>query len=351
MTHYPRGSKALLGMFHRFQPEDMLLWLERHGVDTHIEADGRIFPETNDSQTILDCFTKTAHQLGIKLFTSCGIKAITHNPSEGFTLTDRNEKNHHHTHVILATGYSPPGWKLAKSLGHTIIDPVPSLFPFKLEQSYLEGLQGISVTSVKGKIRWGKAVSKATHEAEGACLITHQGLSGPLIYRLSAKGAHDLHAQGYQAKITIDWLPSLTENSLRDALQTLFYKTEANKLSSNTSFEGLSKRLWIAMLEHAGIHLDAKANTVSKKSCNKLIELLKRSEFNIIGKSPSKEEFVSCGGVALNEVDTRRMESKRVPNLYLGGEILNIDGLTGGFNFQACWSAGAIIGKALLNKE
>jgi len=344
--YYPRGQKELRSLFARFQPRDTITWFENHGLPLKTENDNRLFPRSNQSQDVIDLFLDMAEKYRIQLRTQSRVDRIQVNAGK-FEL-HAHGKAEIYDICILSTGFSPPGWKLAESLSHSIIPPVPSLFPFVVKSPVLEGLQGISLPLVAGKLTTighsGKALNQ---QAEGALLITHTGLSGPLIYRLSAWGARELSEARYQARLQLDLIPHLTEEEARQALQTTLYQHQAKKKLENSSFETIPNRLWLSILVDVGVNLDERCETVGKKSLNQILERLKRLQLTVSGKSPSKEEFVSCGGVPLKEVDFKTMQSRLVPHLYFGGEILNIDGLTGGFNFQACWSAGWVISEGL----
>ncbi|HEY9686178.1 MAG TPA: NAD(P)/FAD-dependent oxidoreductase [Coleofasciculaceae cyanobacterium] len=342
---YPRGQKELRSLFTRFQPRDTMTWFENRGLQLKTEPDGRVFPVTDRSQDVIGLFLDQAEKLRIRLRTQTRVESITH--QNGQFMIASQGKAEPFDACILSTGYSPPGWKLAENLGHTILPPVPSLFPFTVKDPVISGLQGISLPHVRGRLTVDTHGKPQKLEAEGALLITHTGLSGPVIYRLSAWGARALAEVRYQARLQLDLLPELEEEPLRNALQKLLMETEAKKKLENTHFPPLPNRLWLSLLSASGANLDDRGEFVSKKTLNRLVETLKRLPLAVSGKSPSKEEFVSCGGVPLKEVDFKTMQSRRVPNLYFGGEILDIDGLTGGFNFQACWSEGWAISEAL----
>ncbi len=344
---YPRGQKELRSLFSRFQPRDTMRWFENHGLPLKVETDNRVFPRSDSSQDVIALFLDLAEKYRIQIRTQTRVEGLEAQADGRFSLTAKGQAEIYDV-CILSTGFSPPGWKLAQALGHTVLPPVPSLFPFVVKAPVITGLQGISMPLVNGKLITKSEDGKThTQQAEGAILITHTGLSGPVIYRLSAWGARELAAARYQAKLQLDLVPHLSEDELRQILQALLYKNDAKKKLENTSFESIPNRLWLALLADAGAKLDERAETTSKKTFNTLIERLKRLQLSVSGKSPSKEEFVSCGGVLLKETDFKTMQSRKVPSLFFGGEIMNIDGLTGGFNFQACWSAGWAISEAL----
>lgn len=345
IEYYPRGQKELRSLFARFQPRDTVNWFQSRGLRLKTEEDGRIFPVSDNSQDVIDLFLALAREYGIEVRTQSRVEGIERQ-DDGFRVYSRGKAEVFDA-CVLATGYSPPGWKLAESLGHQIIPPVPSLFPFTVKSPVLEGLQGIALLRASGKLTVKLSERTEKLQAEGPLLITHTGLSGPLIYRLSAWGAKALADNRYQGALQLDLLPDAEEEALRRDLHQLLTVTEGRKKLANISFSPLPNRLWLSLLVDSGANPEEKGESVSKKVINRLVEGIKRLPLAVSGKSPSKEEFVSCGGVPLKEVDFKTMQSRLVPGLYFGGEILNIDGLTGGFNFQACWSGGWAISESL----
>ncbi len=346
---YPRGARELRSLFSKFQPRDTMAWFERRGLALKTEPDGRVFPVSNSSQSVVDVLLTEAQKHGVQLRTGVRVSHIERlEATNGFTIITDDNKREDYDICLLSTGYSAPGWKLAADLGHPVSAPAPSLFPFTVKSPVIEGLQGISLNHAAGQLsRPEEGGGKVGPREEGALLITHTGLSGPLIYRLSARSARELSEMRYQARIRLDLLPGLSDDALREKLMQLWKTEDARKKIENTRLEPLSQRLWLSLLEAAGLDLEQRAETVSLKDLGRLIERLKRLDLPITGKSPSKEEFVSCGGVSRKSVDFKTMQSRLVPNLYFAGEILDIDGLTGGFNFQACWSAAWVISEAL----
>lgn len=342
---YPRGQRELKSLFARFQPKDTVAWFRERGLKVKTESDGRIFPVTDDSQSVIELFQTLARRLNIQLRTQSRVTAIQKS-GDLFTITVGGKSQSFEVCVI-TTGYSPTGWQIIQSLGHPILPAVPSLFPLTIKNPVLTGLQGIALTEARGKLIVSDAGKPNTFNAEGPVLITHTGLSGPLIYRLSAWGARALSESRYQAKLVLDCLPSTSEEALRNRLYQLFNGFEGKKNVGNLSLEPFPGRLWQAFLTASGISLEAKAETVGKKALPRLAETIKRLPLDVTGKSPSKEEFVSCGGVSLKTVDFKTLESKQVNGLFFAGETLDIDGLTGGFNFQACWSGGWVVSEAL----
>lgn len=294
IKNYPRGGKELLGPFHKFQPKDTIAWFESRGVPLKTEADGRMFPTTNSSQTIIDALLNEAHRLGIHLQIRQHIISIFH--ADGlFHIQMRDGTSLLAKKLILATGSSPEGYRFAESLGHTIQPPVPSLFTFNVPTSRLSHLSGIAVQHAT------VSLPEIGMKQSGPLLITHFGFSGPAVLKLSAWAARELHALQYKTTIQIDWVPDISTEEIKKADKP-----------------PLPKNLW-KVLTHSTLHNDT---------------------YQMDGKTTHKEEFVTCGGVTLKEVDFRTMQSKRLPGLFFAGEILNIDGVTGGFNFQNAWTTG-----------
>lgn len=339
IQNYPRGSKALLGPFSRFQPLDTIEWFKSRGVELKTESDGRIFPITDSSETIAQCLQEAASRLNVEIRTTQGVNAIT--PVEdGFQLTLGNGELFHCHRLLLACGSNIKMWDLLKSLGHTIIPPVPSLFTFNTPDSPLLELAGVSVSKVRAKIK------DTTLEQTGPLLITHWGFSGPAILKLSAWGARILHEKQYKALLEINWLPDITQNELKE--QLLEFKTlSPARLVANEGPSILPRNLWKKLIERAEVPGTLRWSHLSSSLLQKMVQQLSASTFEIDGKSTYKDEFVTCGGVALNEVDFKTMQSKCIPHLYFAGEILDIDGVTGGFNFQNAWTTAYIAGNAV----
>jgi predicted Rossmann fold flavoprotein len=342
IKNYPRGSKALLGPFHRFGTQQTLDWFERHGVDTHTEMDGRIFPVTNDSETILECLEGAAYRLGIEVRTSTRVEYIlppdTQNDTFRVVLAD--DEILEAEAVLVAAGSSPAVWQWLYDLGHTIIKPVPSLFTFNIRDPRLTGLSGISVADAEVKI-----VGEKSLQAKGALLITHWGLSAPSILRLSAWGARRLHELNYQFDIAINWAGGYSQKDILAHLHELKIETPKRQINNYQQFD-LPSRLWQRLVAAAKI-----AETQTWANCTKvemqaLAEQIGNTIMSVKGKSTFKEEFVTAGGVSLDEVDFSRFESRLHKNLFLAGEILDIDAITGGFNFQAAWTGGFHAGTA-----
>lgn len=327
---YPRGNKALRSVFHQFQPGDTIAWFDERGIALKIEEDNRMFPETDDSQTIIDCFLAEAQQYNVKVYTQTGVQSITQDPDTKKWLVKTESSNFQSTALMMASGSSQQVWGLLEQLGHRIEKPVPSLFTFRIKDARLEGLSGISVENTE---IW---VEKTNLNECGPLLITHKGLSAPAILKISAWGARQLHDMNYQFQLKVNWLADFNPEEMKEELIRL-KETHPKKTVLNTKAFDLPKRLWEQLCAHA---IDTKKNwaDLNKKEIHKLAEELCACRFQVNGKNTFKDEFVTCGGIDLNEVDFKNMESKLFPKLYFAGEVLDIDALTGGFNFQAAWS-------------
>jgi predicted Rossmann fold flavoprotein len=341
VQNYPRGGKALRGAFSRFQPKDTIEWFRQRQVVLKTEADGRMFPTTDDSATIADCLLETARYAGVKLFTSATVKAIE-KVGEQFHVTLKSGQVLLADRVLMATGGSPQGYALVKGLGHTIESPVPSLFTFNIKDDRIADLAGVSVSPVAVKLQAGEQKLEQT----GPLLITHWGMSGPAILKLSAWGARALHDAGYKATLTVNWLPNHHPETLKKEL--LMVKGQLSKRAIATSCPVMMpRRLWESLIITAGITPQTRWAELSSKALNLLIQELLQGQYQVRGKGVFKEEFVTCGGICLKEVDFKTMMSKVVSGLYFAGEILDIDGVTGGFNFQSAWTTGWLAGQAM----
>jgi hypothetical protein len=339
---FPRGERALIAPFKQFQASDTVAWFESHGVKLKIESDGRMFPTTNSSQTIVDCLLNSAHKAGVKLKTNCGVESAVKKSGSGFEMKLSHGEILSCDKLLLAIGgcRTPALGQLAVSLGHSLEMPVPSLFTFHVGTPWLRELAGVSVENVEASVPGTKLRER------GALLLTHWGLSGPAILRLSAWGARIFHGKNYQFMLQINWLPHLIEEKLAAEFQAR-RKSQSAKLIVNFPIAPLPARLWEQLVLASGIARDTRWSAFSGAAQHKLIQQLLRSEFPVTGKSLNKDEFVTCGGVRLNEVNFKTMESKICPGLFFAGEILDIDGITGGFNFQAAWTTGWIAGRAM----
>lgn len=338
---YPRGERALISPLHRFSAADTVAWFERRGVRLKTEEDGRMFPITDSSGTVIDCLLYEARTAGVRLFPRKGVDAVGRTDA-GFELQLAGGKTTTCDRLLLATGgtRSAGGAQLAESLGHVLAPPVPSLFSFHIGEGWLRSLPGISVEQVEAK------VPACRLRERGPILITHQGVSGPVILRLSAWGARGLHELDYQFPLHMNWLPGSTLESVRTQLLEL-RRTAPRKLVINSPFAAVPLRLWEKLSQLAGIDSAVRGTTLSREQANALASLLVRTELTVNGKSLNKDEFVTCGGVKLSDVNFKTMESRIVPGLYFAGELLDVDGITGGFNFQAAWTTGWIAGNAM----
>ena len=341
---YPRGEKELLGPFNRFACGDTIDWFEKRGVSTKIEEDGRMFPTSDDSQTVIDCLWSAARKAGVKVYTNTPLKNIKAPTLAGKTWAiETNHQTLHAHKLMLATGSSPSMWDLLAQLGHQIVPPVPSLFTFNIKDARLSDLLGVSVPLAEVQVEGQKLRSS------GPLLITHWGLSGPAILKLSAWGARELAALNYRFIVRVNWIMSKTE-STREDLEALKQEDGRKMVMANAQF-GLANRLWKRLVQAAGIREDKRWADLSKKEIQALSEELTQGRFQVNGKSTFKEEFVTAGGVDLKEVDFKTFESKLFPGLFFAGEVLNIDAITGGFNFQAAWTGGWIAGEAMAKLE
>jgi hypothetical protein len=341
---YPRGERALISAFGKFQARDTVAWFEDRGVKLKAEGDGRMFPVTDSSQTVIDCLLNSARRAGIQLKTNCGVETAVKTPGGGFEITLSNDEKMSCDKLLLSTGgcRTPALGQLAVSLGHQLEPPVPSLFTFHVAAPWLRDLAGVSVEKVEASVVGSKLRER------GPLLLTHWGLSGPVILRLSAWGARQLHAKNYAFPLQINWLPDSDDQTIADELQTR-RNSQPAKLVTNLPIAPLPARLWEQLVLAAGLAPELRWSGLSRAGQHQLIQQLLRSEFPVTGKSLNKDEFVTCGGVKLSEVNFKTMESKICPGLFFAGEVLDIDGITGGFNFQSAWTTGWLAGKAMAN--
>lgn len=334
---YPRGEKELRGPFHQFCSGDTVEWFEKHDVELKIEDDGRMFPVSDSSQTIIDCFLSATQKLGIDVLTSQSVQSIY--KGENYWKVDTNHESYSCQRLVMTTGSNPKVWDMLKNVGHTIIPPVSSLFTFNIKDKRIKDLMGISsLAQVK--------VKNTKLEATGPLLITHWGMSGPGILRLSAWGAVILAEKNYQFAILINWLPDTTIEEVIDQLKELKLE-HAKKIVAKKSPFDMPNRLWESLVLASGITEEAKWADISKNQLYNLATQLTIGEFQVNGKSTFKEEFVTAGGIDLKEINFKTMESKLHEGLFFAGEIVNIDAITGGFNFQNAWTSGFIIATKL----
>ena len=374
IASYPRGGKALRGAFSRFQPQDTVDWYARRGVRLKTEADGRMFPVTDNSETIVSCLTRAAQEAGVTVKTRSPVthiekvtaekvtaEKVAHATSEAemlpeFNIHFRNGGSVRCDRLLITTGSSPIGHRIARSLGHTIEPPVPSLFTLNVADKRLHQLSGVAVDSANTRL---KAVptdvpaSKAEQRQlkslvqTGPLLITHWGFSGPAVLKLSAWGARWLHGQKYRATLVVNWLPDCSQAQVRSQLMQAKSEGSKRAVSRYSPFEPLSKRLWQYLLTRAELDDALTWANLSKKQMNRLVQEITQGHYAVAGKGIFKEEFVTCGGVRLKEVNFKTMESRLCPGLYFAGEVLDIDGITGGFNFQSAWTTSWLAGNAI----
>lgn len=329
---YPRGEKELRGPFNTFSAGDTIEWFEKRGVPIKTEDDGRMFPVTNSSQTIIDCFMAEAKRLNIQILYGESLQSL-YNAGDYWKVTT-NKETFLARKLVMATGSNPKIWDMLQTLGHTIVPPVPSLFTFNIKDARIKNLMGVSsMATVK--------VKGTRLEASGPLLITHWGMSGPAILRVSAWGARELSAKNYQFTLQVNWLNDTDAEDCEAVLKQLKQDNAKKTVSKKSPFD-FPNRLWESITTAAQIPDDTQWANLSGKQLQALVQQLTNAEFQVNGKSTFKDEFVTAGGVDLKEINFKTMESKLLPNLYFAGEIVNIDAITGGFNFQNAWTAGFI---------
>lgn len=359
VKNYPRGEKELLGPFHSYACGDTVAFFEKRGIELKIEPDGRMFPVSDSSQTIIDCFLSESSRLGVQVLRHSAVTHIERLENGQWKVTTIK-----HTYtcqkIVLATGSNPKIWKILEELGHRIEPAVPSLFTFNCSDKRISGIPGISTYAqvdvfenrpIGLKVTTGlksQASKKPLLSSDGPVLITHWGLSGPAILKLSAWGARVLHEMGYRFKIRVNWLPDYSFEGLLGLLMEV-KEVEAKKTVLRTRAVDVPRRLWINLVGAAGIQKTDKWADTSKKKLEALAAQLTECELKVEGKSTFKEEFVTAGGVDLKEVNFKTFESKIVPGMFFAGEVINVDAITGGFNFQNAWTGGYLVAKALAN--
>ncbi|MDF1698034.1 MAG: NAD(P)/FAD-dependent oxidoreductase [Saprospiraceae bacterium] len=338
---YPRGGKKLKKAFHRFNTSDTMEWFEKRNVPLLIQEDGCVFPVSQSSQSIIDCFLSEARRLCIDIQTGMGVKKMME-VDNGLELTFSKEGNppQRFDKVIVATGGSPKRTGLAwlEELGHRIEEPVPSLFTFNMPNESITKLMGIVVKETQVKIQGEKLIS------DGPLLITHWGMSGPAILKLSAFGARILADKGYEFQVQVNWANERNNNDVLHYISSLSSQHQ-KKMIGNIKPYGLQERLWHYLLERCSIAVDRRWGELGGKSLNKIVNILTNDTYAVKGKTTFKEEFVTCGGVSLKSIDLATMESKKCKNLYFAGEVMDIDAITGGYNFQAAWTTAFIAGE------
>lgn len=366
VKNYPRGEKELLGPFHTHFTGDTVAFFEEKGIPLKIEEDGRMFPVSNSSQTIIDFFLNEADRLGIKVMRHSAVTNIepicSKNAGSIWQITSI-KSTYQAKKVLVATGSSPKIWSLLKSFGHTIVPPVPSLFTFNIDDERINGIPGISTnakidvlaklrnnTKVTVKLKSKIAPEKTILTSEGPLLVTHWGMSGPAVLKLSAWGANILNECNYRFDIKVNWLPDYHEDGVFDLLGEI-KEIERKKTILRTKAVDLPRRLWTNLVRASDIPPDMKWADVPKERLLQLADQLTACKFKVDGKSTFKEEFVTAGGVDLKEINFKTYESKILPGLYFAGEVINVDAITGGFNFQNAWTGGYIAAKAMVGKS
>ncbi len=338
---YPRGNKELKSVFGRFQPGDTMGWFEERGVPLKIQEDMRVFPVSDNSQDIVECLIKENQNNKNKIHLGEAVKEVLPNGETFILKTSKGE--YEFDKVVFAPGSSKQVWQMIEKLGHSVVPPVPSLFTFNCKESRIHGLQGTSFQNVEIKIL------DSNLENHGDLLITHWGFSGPAVLVLSAIGARELYEKKYNFKVQINFIG----HNVEDALETLFKHKQENARQKMSKFApfGITKRFWMSMLENVKVDKNLNWSDIPDKKLRKLSFELTQGIYEINGKSTYKDEFVTAGGVELKEINFKTMESKLIPGIYFAGEVLNIDAVTGGFNFQACWSESFIIAETLKSMQ
>ena len=343
-THYPRGSRPLRGPFSRFACGDAIAWFDEHGLTLVEEPDGRMFPQQNNSEAVIRCLQNAAKASGVQLRTRAMAQQVSLHPEGGFQIDGRGLERPLRAHkLMLATGGHPSGRKMAEALGHRVVPPVPSLFSLSLQGRELAACSGIAIDDVSLDLK----LDDQRFRQIGRVLITHRGLSGPATLRLSAFAARALHQSGYRGELKVDWSAGLGHQQVQQRLQRWRQEQARRTLAAAKPFEHLPRRLWQAFLVMAGVDGNRRWADLPLKAERQLVENLCAQRLLIKGRGPFGEEFVTAGGVDLGEVNLATMESRRCPGLYFAGELLDVDGVTGGFNFQACWSGGWLAGHAI----
>lgn len=334
---YPRGEKELRGPFHQFCSGDTIEWFEKHGVELKIEDDGRMFPTSDSSQTIIDCFLGLTHTLKIDVLTGQSVQSLFH--GDDYWKVETNHETFSCQKLVMTTGSNPKIWELLQTMNHTIIPPVPSLFTFNIKDARIKDLMGVSAFS-HVKVKGTKL------EASGPLLVTHWGMSGPGILRLSAWGAIILAEKKYQFVIEVNWLNDVTFDEAMETLKELKQEHAKKVVSKKSPFE-FPNRLWESLVLASGISNETKWADLTKIQLTNLANQLTNAQFQVNGRSTFKEEFVTAGGIDLKEINFKTMESKLHENLFFAGEIVNIDAITGGFNFQNAWTSGFIVANSI----
>ncbi|MEO9892122.1 NAD(P)/FAD-dependent oxidoreductase [Aurantibacter sp.] len=356
VKNYPRGEKELLGPFHKYCSGDVMSFFDEKGIALKIEDDGRMFPTSNSSQTIIDCFLSEANRLGIQILKHSG---VTNFELKKVWEVVTIKKTYRAKKIVIATGSSSKIWKNLQKIGHSIVEPVPSLFTFNIKDTRIQGISGVSTNArvavydknhVDAKVTIKLSSQKKRKPLltdEGPLLITHWGMSGPAVLKLSAWGARILSDLKYKFEVHVNWLPDHYNDSVIQLLNEI-KEVESKKTILRTKAVDVPRRLWTNLVRASGIAEDEKWADITKEKLQNLSEQLTDCRFNVDGKSTFKEEFVTAGGVELSEINFKTMESKLVPNLYFAGEVINVDAITGGFNFQNAWTTGYIAAQGII---
>ena len=341
VNNYPRGEKQLIGLFNRFSTIDAYDWFQKRGLPLKVEKDGRVFPISDSSYDVIKCLFNEAKDLGVKVFTNSHVKQVIR-IDDGFNVLVKGSNYYKAKNILICTGGHPSGRRLAKSLGHSIIPAVPSLFSFSTAENEIKTCSGITL-DVQVRL----IVNNKKYSENGSILVTHKGFSGPVILRLSAFCARNLYANNYKCELKINWL-CMRENEVRSKID--LYKLENGKklVFTNKPFGHLPKGLWKSLLLCAGIDSQLKWGDLSNYEKDCLVKCLIMNRFSVISRGPFGEEFVTAGGVSLKEINFKTMESKICKGLFFAGEVLDIDGITGGFNFQHCWTSAWVAGNSVV---
>ena len=342
--NYPRGGIKLLESFNRFAAGDAFEWFEKRGLRLKIESDNRVFPVSNSSSDVINCLKKTAVSKGVEISTKFFVKEIIKTSDNLFNICNREKDCLISKNILIATGGHPSGYKLAENLGHEIIRPVPSLFTLSSKEPNLNKCSGVSIKNIDIEIK----LKKKSFKNRGDLLITHWGFSGPAILKLSSIASRELFEEKYVCNLIIKW-SNLEYKELKEKINNIKVKNGKFNLINLRPLPYLTKRLWIFLLNKMEINKDKKWSDLLANEREKMIFVLLKDLYNISGKGPFGEEFVTSGGVSINEVSFKSMESLICPGLFFSGEVLDVDGITGGFNFQHCWTSGWLAGKALSN--
>ncbi len=340
--NYPRGGIKLLESFSRFAAGDVFDWFEKRGLNLKIEADNRVFPVSDSSLDVISCLKKIAINKGVEISTKFFVKEILRIPDNFFNILNSKKDLIITRNIILSTGGHPSGHKLAKSLGHNIVKPVPSLFTFTAKENKLKECSGVSIKNIDIEIQ----LKNKSFQNRGDLLITHWGFSGPAVLKLSSIAARDLFDQKYKCNLIIKW-SDLEYKELKDKINSFKLNNGKSNLTNLRPLPLLPKRLWLFLLNKMDINKDKKWSDLLASEREKMINSLLKDKYTISSKGAFKEEFVTSGGVSINEVDFKSMESLICPGLFFSGEVLDVDGITGGFNFQHCWTSGWLAGKAV----